>query len=127
MSVLRVAKDQLRNCNYLSLYRVDPLRNITQVLLSKVETHQCLLKYSFLLFRMKIPHKYPLNLEVLVVVGARESRALLLTRDKQITENQQSFLRLCIYCGTLSLPGSRNRHLNLAQPIKICQLPGHHN
>lgn len=26
MSVLRVAKDQLRNCNYLSLYRVDSLK-----------------------------------------------------------------------------------------------------
>lgn len=26
MSVLRVAKDQLRNCNYLSLYRVDLLK-----------------------------------------------------------------------------------------------------
>lgn len=100
MSVLRVAKDQLRNCNYLDLYRVDLLKEYNTGTFGKVETHQCLLKYSFLLFRMKIPHKYPLNLGVLVVVGARESRALQLTRDTQITENHQSsFLRLCIFVG----------------------------
>lgn len=54
-----------------------------KIFLSKVETCQYLVKYSFPFFKMK----NALSFGMLAVVGARESPVLQLTRDKQIAGN----------------------------------------